>query len=80
MKRELAQPIYGWVERGSPITIWFIALINEKFIPLISCVNVLYIWILMADMFMVFMFLLCWLHAYLMTPAMYGFQHVFTCK
>ena len=35
MKRELAQPIYGWVEPDSPIFGWFIALINEKFIPLI---------------------------------------------
>ena len=32
MKRDLAQPIYGRVERGSPIFDWFIAFINEKFI------------------------------------------------
>lgn len=30
-----AQPFYAWVERGSPISSWFIAFINEKFIPLI---------------------------------------------
>jgi len=37
-------------------------------------------WILMADMFMVILFLLCWLYVYFMTVAMYGSQHVFTCK
>jgi len=35
LKTDLAQPIYGQVEHGSPITGWFIAFINEKFIPLI---------------------------------------------
>ena len=35
IKRDLAQPFYGRVDRGSPISSWFIALINEKFIPLI---------------------------------------------
>jgi len=47
LKRDLAQPSYGHVERGSPIFGWFIAFINEEFIPLISSVNVLmYMWIL----------------------------------
>lgn len=44
LKRDLAQPFYGRVEHGSPIFGWFIAFINEKFIPLISmckCVDVL---------------------------------------
>ena len=61
MKRELAQPIYGWVEHGSPIFGSFIALINEKnSFPCFSCANVLmYVWILMDDMFIVFMLLLC---------------------
>ena len=43
MKRDLAQPFYGQVECGSPISGWFIAFINEKFIPLISmckCIDV----------------------------------------
>lgn len=35
LKRDLAQPFYGHMERGSPISGWFIALINEKFFPLI---------------------------------------------
>lgn len=35
MKRDLAKPICGQLECGSPIIGWFIALINEKFIPLI---------------------------------------------
>ena len=43
LKRDLAHPIYGWVERCSPISSWFIAFINEKFISLIfmcKCTNV----------------------------------------
>jgi len=43
LKRDLAQPFYGLVERDSPISGWFISLINEKFIPLIfmcKCTNV----------------------------------------
>jgi len=34
-EEDLSQPIYGWVECGSPITSWFITFINEKFIPFI---------------------------------------------
>jgi len=34
---------------------------------------------LMKVMFIVFMFLLCWLYAHFMTTIMYGSQHVFTC-
>jgi len=30
LKRDLAQPIYGRVEHGSPIFGWFIEFINEK--------------------------------------------------
>ena len=43
LKRDLAQPFYGQVERGSPISNSFIAFINEKFIPLIfmcKCIDV----------------------------------------
>jgi len=43
LKRDLAQQIYGRVERGSPFTSEFIALINEKFIPFIfmcKCIRV----------------------------------------
>ena len=47
LKRDLAQRFYSRVERDSPISSWFIAFIKEKFVPLISCVNVLmYLWIL----------------------------------
>ena len=49
LKRDLDKPIYGQGERDSPITSWFIALMNEKFIPSIficKCVCVyLYIYI-----------------------------------
>ena len=30
LKRDLGQPIYGRVERGSPISGWLISFINEK--------------------------------------------------
>ena len=43
LKRDLDQPIYGWVECGSPISSWFITFINDKFIPLIlmcKCIDV----------------------------------------
>ena len=33
LKRDLGKPIYGQVERGSPISGCFITMINEKFIP-----------------------------------------------
>jgi len=36
LKRYLAQPFYGRVEHGSPISNWFNVFIKEKFIPLIS--------------------------------------------
>ena len=63
LKRDLAQSIYGWVEHGSSISSWFISFINEKKIfPWFSYANVLmYIWIFMVDIFIVFMFLLCFL-------------------
>ena len=35
MKRYLAHLVYGWVECGSPITGWFITLLNDKLIPLV---------------------------------------------
>ena len=80
LKRDLAQPIYGQVERGSPISSWFIAFINVKFIPLIfMCEGTDVFMDLMVDMFIVFMFLLCWLYAHFMRTTMYGSQHVFTC-
>ena len=80
LKRDLAQPIYGQVEYGSPISGWFIAFINEKYIPLIfMCKGTDVFMDFMVDMFFVFMFLLCWLYVYFMTIAMYGSQHVYTC-
>ena len=80
MKRYLVQPFYGPMERGSPISGWFIAFINEKSIPLIfMCKGSDVFMDLMADMFIIFLFLLCWLYANLMTIVMYGSQHVFTC-
>ena len=35
LKKDLAQPFYGRVEHGSPISSWFIVFINEEFIALI---------------------------------------------
>jgi len=80
VKRNLAQPIYGRVEHVSPIFGWFIAFINENFFPLIfmcKCTNVYLDF--MADMFMIFLFLLCWLYVCFMTTTMHVSLHVFTC-
>ena len=45
LKRDLAQPIYGWVECGSPISSWFISFINNKFIPLIFMYKCIYLYV-----------------------------------
>lgn len=39
----------------------------------------MYSWILMVDMFIVFMFLLCWLYVHFMKATMFFSQRVFTC-
>ena len=81
LKRDLAQPFYGRVERGSPISVWFITSINETFIPLVfmcKCTNVYVDF--MVDIFTVILLLLCWLYVCFMTAVMYGSRHVFTCK
>lgn len=76
LKRDLAQLIYGQVECGSPISIWFIA-----FIPLVYMCKSIDLYVdFMVDIIMVFMLLLCWLYDFFMTTTMYGSQHVFTCK
>jgi len=61
-----------------------ILFMNEAFVFFIfhyfPGVNVLlYIWIFMADMIIVIMFLLCWLYVNFMATNMFGSQHVFTC-
>lgn len=57
LKRDLAEPIYGRVEHGSPISSWFIAFINEKSVPLIfMCKDTDVFMDLMVDMFIIFMF------------------------
>ena len=59
LKRDLAQPFHGQVECRSPIASWFITFINEKSIPFIFMFKGTDVFIdLMADMFIVFMFLL----------------------
>ena len=41
LKRDLAQPIYGWVEHGSPISGWILRpLISDHFHGIL-CVNLL---------------------------------------
>jgi len=60
LKRELAQPFCGRVEHGSPISGWFFAFINEKFIPFIFMCKFIYVFVdFMADMLMIFLSLLC---------------------
>ena len=81
LNRDLAQPIYDGVERGCPISSRFIAFINEKFNPFIFmciCTNVYVNFA--ADMFMIFLSLLCSLYVCFMIATMYGSQHGFTCK
>jgi len=73
VKRDLAQPIYARVERGSPIFDWFIAFINAKFITLIFICKFIDVCVdFMADMFMIFLSPLCWLYVCFMTTNMYG--------
>ena len=73
LKRDLAKPFYGRVERGSPIFGWFIIFINEIFIPLIFMCKCTDGYVeFMADMLMIFMSLLCWLYVCFMTTTMYG--------
>jgi len=80
MKRDLAQPFYGRGKCGSTIFNWFIAFINEKSIPFIfMCKGTDVFMDLMADMFIVFLFLLCWLYAHFIIEIMYGSHHFFTC-
>ena len=81
MNRDLTQPFYSLVEHGSPISGWFIAFINEKSIPLIfMCKGTDVFMDLTANMFILFLFLLCWLYVHFMTKAMFVSQHVFNCK
>jgi len=73
--------IYGQVEHGSATSGWFMAFINQKFIPLIfmrKCTDVYVDF--MVDILMIFMSLLCCLYVCLVTTTMYGSQHDFTCK
>ena len=69
-----------WVEHGSSISDWFIAFINEKFIPLIFMFKCNDVYVdFMVDMFMIFLSLLCWLYVCFMATTIYGSQHVFSC-
>jgi len=45
LKRDLSQPIYGWVEHDSLISNWFVAFINDKFIPLISMCKCIFVYV-----------------------------------
>lgn len=80
MKRDLDLSFYYRVEHGSPISGWFIALIHDKLIPFIFICKCIDIYVeFMDDIFMIFMFLLCWFYVCFMTKTMCGSQHVFTC-
>ena len=73
LNRYLAQPFHDRVEHGSPIFGLFITFINKKSIPFIFlCKGTDVFMDLMADMFIIFMFLLYWLYAHFMTTTMYG--------
>lgn len=75
MKRYLAKPFYSWVERGSPISGWFIAFFNRKVFPLIFMCKGINIFVdLMVVTFVVYLSLLFYFYyAYFMTLVMYGF-------
>jgi len=56
-----------------PYPVLFIAFINEKSIPLIfMCKGIDVFMDLMVDMFIISLFLLCWLYSHFMIVAMYG--------
>ena len=80
LKKDLAQPFYVRVERGSPIlgldfesSIW--GYFSLYFYEYYTALYVDY----MAMISLVFMLLLCWLCMCFMTTNMYGSKHVFTC-
>ena len=62
MKRDLAQTIYGRVERGSPILGWLLHSLIQGFFPwyhMCKCIG-LYVEF-MAEVSLIFLLLLCWL-------------------
>lgn len=80
MKRDLAQPFYDRVERGSPIRgLDFASLIKGDmswyFYEYYDGLYVVY----MVVILLIFTSLLCWLYVYFKTRTMYGSQHFFTC-
>lgn len=81
LKRDLAQPFYDWVERGSPISGFDFASLIKAYFFLYFYENFdrLYM-VYVSVLSLVFLLLLCWLCMCLMTTTMYGFEHVFTCK
>ena len=81
LKRDLAQPFYGQVERGSPILGLDFASLMKVYFSLYFYDYYTSLYVDHLDVFsLVFMMLLCWLYMCFMTVAMYGSHHVFTCK
>ena len=80
MKRDLAQPLYSWVECGIPTPGLYLESLMKGYLSFYFYEHIYGVYVVyMALLSLVFLSLLCWLYVYFMTVGMYGFQHVFTC-
>ena len=81
MKRDLAQPLYGRVEHGSPIPGFDFASLMKGYFSLYLYKNYggLYV-VYMAMISLVFLSLLCWLSICFREATMYGCCLLFTCN
>jgi len=81
LKRELAQPFYGRVERGSPISSLDFASLMKGYFNLYFYEYQTSLYVdHMVVISLMFLLLLCWLCMCFMIVIMYGSHHVFTCK
>ena len=81
LERGFAQPFYGRVEVGSPISGLHFASSIRGYFSLYFYEYYIGLYVDHMDMIsLVFLLLLCWLCICFMIVAMYGYYHVFTCK
>ena len=81
LKRDMDQPFYGQVERGSTILGLNFASLMKGYFSLYFYDNFdgLYM-VYMGVLSWVFLLLLCSLCMFFMTTSIYGFHHVFPCN
>jgi len=80
MKRDLAQPFYGQVERASPVLGLDFESSIRGYLSLYFYENYIGLYeVYMAVSSLVYLSLLCWLCICFMIVAMYGSHHVSTC-